>query len=1045
MKNNTLLRNNIRWLVMACLLFFSGATYAQSLNLKGTIVDDSNLPIIGASVLEKGTTNGAVSDIDGNFSLHVGGQATLVVSYIGYKTQEIQVNGRSKINIILREDTHMLEETVVIGYGTLKKSDMTGAISSVDVDELASRATVNPAEALQGKISGVNIQKGSGLAGSGVSIKIRGISTFGSNEPLCIIDGFPGDIDGVNPQDIESMEILKDGAASAIYGSVAANGVIIVTTKNGKKGDVKIDFSSFLTSKKVAKSLNMLDASEYKSMHKQMYDNWNAYAIATGQEGEVVDLPTYITKDSNVNTDWQDAMQRTGFLQNYMFSVRGGSDVAQYSISYNHVDEKGIFLGNRFKQDNARAKLRLSKYIFDVDANIAFKVTDSQGTKFSLKEMYMISPLVPIYDESREYGFGLTDFDELPNNRNVMADHHYKEAWGKAYHTTANIGLTVNFTDWLSFKTSYAYRGEHSRGGYHNPPYISDPKSPVKYPSSGANSSYWEEQIIDNIINFNKDFGRHSVNAMLGSSITQQKNDWNGVGVEGKKTDYSVVDGDLTSTDNPAGFLDPSFPTVNAGEGGTFSGNGSFWKYNRASFFGRVNYNYADRYLAQLTMRYDGSSKFGSDERWGSFPSLALGWRVSEEAFFPKDIALNNLKLRFSWGRLGNENALGKYDFLALISSSNWLGLGYVKGNGANPWPASIATDLENRSLKWETTDTKNIGVDFGFFDNALTGAINYYHNATKDLLITKALPASAGLNSPILNVGEIENNGFEFELNWNHSISDFNYNVGFNMFTTRNRVKSLADDGQVLFGEGLKYGSEHFPTQTKVGKPIGAFYLYQMDGIFQSQEEVDAHVNSEGKPLQPNAAPGDIRFIDVNGDGELNEDDKKYSGSGIPKFEANLNLGASYKGFDFSVVLGSAFGHKLYNANKYFYEGMNSASNMMTSTLNAWTPENKSNKVPRAIYQDPNGNMKESTRYLEKGNFLKLRQLQLGYTLPKSLTKKAYIEHLRFYVSGENLFTITGYDGIDPEFSRGVLNGGIDRHIYPFTRSYTFGVQLSF
>ena len=1045
MNNKMLLNSNIRWLFLCVMILIPSALFAQNLKLTGTIVDDGGIPIIGASVLEKGTTNGTISDVDGQFTLDVGAQSTLVVSYIGYKTQEILVKGKSNINVTLKEDALMLDETIVIGYGSIKKSDMTGAISSVNVDELASRATVNPGEALQGKIAGVNIQKGNGLAGSGVSIKIRGVKTFGSNEPLCIIDGFPGDLNSVNPQDIESMEVLKDGAASAIYGSVAANGVIIVTTKNGKKGDVKIDFSTFLSVKKVAKQLKMLNASEYKSMHKQMYENWNAYAIATGKENEVVDFPTYINKESDVDTDWQGAMQRTGILQNYMVSVRGGSDLAQYSISYNRADENGIYLGNNFRQDNVRAKLRLSKYIFDIDANVAFKVTDFKNPQYSLKEMYMISPLVPIYDESREYGYGLTDFDQLPNNRNVMADHHYKDAWSKAYHTTANVGLTINITDWLNFKTSYAYRGEHSRSGTHTPPYVSDTRSPVKYPSSSSSTAYWDEQIFDNVLNFNKDFGRHSINAMLGSSITTEKYRWEGVSVEGKKTVYKVLEGELNSSDEPSGFLDPSFPTIDAGAGGTFSGEGSFWKYNRASFFGRINYNYADRYLAQITMRYDGSSKFGSDERWGSFPSVALGWRISEEAFFPKDIALNNLKLRFSWGRLGNENALGKYDFLALITSSNWLGLGYVKGNGANPWPASIATGLENRSLKWETTDTKNIGVDFGFFNNKLSGALNYYQNNTKDLLITKVLPPSAGLNSPILNVGEIENNGFEFELNWNDNIGDFNYNVGFNMFTTRNRVTSLADKGQVLYGEGLKYGEEHFPTQTKVGKPIGAFYLYEANGIFKSQDEVDAYVNADGKKIQSKAAPGDIRFRDVNGDGTINEDDKVYAGSGIPKVEANLNLGGSYKGFDFSVVLGSAFGHKIYNANKYFYEGMNSSSNFLRSSLNAWTPENPNTSVPRAIFQDPNGNLKESTRFLEKGDFLRLRQLQFGYTLPKALTMKAYIEHLRFYVSGENLFTITGYDGIDPEFSRGVLNTGIDRHIYPFTRSFTVGAQLSF
>lgn len=1043
MKNDYLIKNSIRYLMLCLLFFFSGTTYAQSLKMSGSILDINGDPIIGAGIVERGTTNGTISDIDGLFHLEVKPNSTLVVSYMGYKTQEILVKSQTRLNIVLEEDSHLLEETVVIGYGTMKKSDMTGAISSVDVDKLANQATVNPAEALQGKIAGVNIQKGSGLAGSGVSIKIRGVKTFGSNEPLCIIDGFPGDINGVNPQDIESMEVLKDGAAAAIYGSVAANGVIIITTKNGKKGDVKVDFSSFLSFKSVAKSLEMLDSDGYKYMHKQMYDNWNAYAQETGEKQ--VGLPEYINKESDVNTDWQDAMQRSGLLQNYMVSFRGGSDKAQYSLSYNHVDEKGVFLGSDFRQENARAKLFMSKYIFDVDANLAFKYTDSNAPQYQIKEMYMISPLVPIYDKNQEYGYGLTDFDGIPNNRNVMADHHYRDRTSKKYHTTANVGLTMHLTDWLSFKTSYAYRGEHSRGTYHTPKYIADKKSKTDYPSNDVSTSYWEEQIFDNVLNFNKTFNKHSVNAMAGSSITSEKYRWEGVGVEGKTTVHKIVDGKLVSTDEPAGFLDESFPTIDAGIGGTYSGNGSWWKYNRASFFGRLNYNYDNRYLIQATMRYDGSSKFGSDSRWGSFPSVALGWRISEEAFFPKNNIVSNLKLRFSWGRLGNEGALGKYDFLAKITTSNSFYQGYVKGNGANPWPGSIARGLENRSLKWETTDTKNFGIDFGFFNNSLTGALNYYHNVTKDLLITKALSPSAGLDNPILNVGEIQNNGFEFELNWNQTVRDFSYNIGFNMFTTRNRVNALADAAQVLYGEGLKYGDEHFPTQTKVGKPIGSFYLYKTDGIFQSADEVSKHVDKEGNLIQPKAQAGDIRFVDVDGDGTIGDNDKVYAGSGIPKVEANINFNASYKGFDLSVILGSAFGHKLYNGNKYFYEGMNSGSNFLRSSLDAWRPDNTNTSVPRAIYQDPNGNMKESDRFLENGNFLRLRQLQLGYTIPKQLTMKAKIERLRFYVSGENLFTITGYDGIDPEFSRGVLNTGVDKMIYPFTRSFTIGAQLSF
>lgn len=583
----------------------------------------------------------------------------------------------------------------------------------------------------------------------------------------------------------------------------------------------------------------------------------------------------------------------------------------------------------------------MSKYIFDIDANMAFKFTDSKQPEYQLKEMYMISPLVPIYNENEQYGFGLTNFDDLPNNRNVMADQHYEKSTDKKYHTTANIALTANFTSWLSFKTSYAYRGEHQRQTYHTPAYIADEKAKRDYPYHSETTACWEEHVWENVLSFNKSFGKHSVNAVAGTSTMARRYTWNSVGVEGKTTTYKVEDGQLVVGEQPGGFLDPSFSTIGAGSGGTFDGDGSKWDYRRVSFFGRVNYNFNNRYLIQATVRSDGSSKFGADNRWGFFPSVAVGWRISEEAFFPKDIVLNNLKLRASWGRLGNENALGYYDFLALISTYNTKYQGYVKGNGDNAWAGSIARGLENRSLKWETTDTKNIGVDFGLFNNKLTGALNYYYNQTEELLITKALPPSAGLANPILNVGKIRNSGVEFEVNWADTKGDFDYSVGMNFSTTKNKVVELADKGQVLYGEGLKYGTEHFPTQTRVGKPIGAFYLYKTAGLFQSDAEARQYVNSDGEEYQPFADAGDIRFVDTNGDGTIDDDDKVYCGSGIPTLEVNLNLSAGYKGFDLSVVLGSAWGHKIYNDNKYFYEGMNSGSNFLTSSLNAWTPQN--------------------------------------------------------------------------------------------------------
>ena len=1016
----------------------------KSGTMRGTVLDDKGEPIIGASVIVKGESGkGAVTDLDGNFTLDVPAGALLSVSYLGYDTQEVKARHGSPLTITMREDTKALDEVVVIGYGTMKKSDMTGAITSVDTEDMARRATTNPAEALQGKIAGVNIMKAGGNAGAGISVKIRGVKSFGSNEPLYIIDGFPGDIDNVNPQDIASMEVLKDGAAAAIYGSVAANGVIIITTKNGKKGETHIEFNTYLSFTDVAKTLEMTNAEQFKTTIKNMFENYRAqYPNAT--DGAT---PDYATTNTGVDTDWQDRMLRTGLSQNYMFSVRGGSETARYSVSYNHADDKGIFLGNDFRQDNARMKMHMQKYIFDIDANLGFRYTKSKQPQYSLKEMYRTSPLLPVYDENETYGYALASTLGLPASNNVMADYHYRDAATKKYHTTANVSVGVKIAPWLNFKTSYAYRGVHYRYNLHYPDFISNGQNPYEYPYSSESTYYWEEQVIDNVLNFDKKFGKHSVNAMVGSSITSRKYQENGVSVTGKTTKYSVdSNGNLVTKEEAAGFLDPNFTTIDAGAGGTYSGNGTNWKYNRASFFGRVNYNYDNRYLVQATVRYDGSSKFGANNRWGSFPSVAVGWRISEEAFFPKNSVVSNLKFRASWGRLGNEDALGYYDFQALITKYNTMTGGYIWGSGSTPHAGAASWNIERANLKWETTDTKNVGFDLGLFNNKLTGTINYYVNQTSDLLITKCLSPSAGYENPILNVGKIRNNGVEIELNWADKVKDFEYQVGVNFSTTNNKVVELASQGQALPCTGLLYDTDHVPAYAKEGKPISGFYLYKTAGLFQSDAEAANYVNKDGERLLPNAKAGDIKFVDVNGDGVIDESDKEYCGTGIPKVEANLNFSASYKGFDLSFSIGGAFGHKLYNGNKYFYEAMSAPTNFLSSVANAWTPTNTNTDVPRAVYNDPNGNSRESERFLENGDYVRMRQAQIGYTLPTSLLKKIHIEKLRFYVSGDNLFTITGYSGIDPEFSTSSpLNSGIDRHIYPFTRAYTIGAQLTF
>lgn len=1028
--------------IMLFLLFIPSSAYAQNYQLKGYVLDTANEPLIGANVIVAGTTNGVISGLDGGFTLSVSPNDRIEVSYMGYIKQIIPLNGRKTIKVIMQDDSQLLEETVVIGYGTLKKSDMTGAISSVDVESLASRATTNPAEALQGKVAGVSILKSGGNAGASISVKIRGIKTMGSNEPLYIIDGFPGDITTVNTQDIEAMEILKDGAAAAIYGSVAANGVVIVTTKNGKKGDVKVDFNTFFQFTSAAKKFEMLNADEYLNVHNMMYENAEAkkigYLTFTDSDGR-------LKNPTGFDTNWQDEMLRGGLSQNYNVNVRGGSDIAKYSVSYNHSDEKGILRGNKYVQDNARMKLNVQKYIFNFDASLSLKVTQSQQPQYSIKEMYAMAPLVPVYDEDQPSGYGLNEMKvdgvrlELPNNRNVMADDHFKHKKSNGYDLIGNIGLTVDFAPWLKFKTAYAYRGYYTNTKYHSEKFTADVQGQQLYPYNYDYNSYWFEQTFDNVLTFDKTFGKHSLNVMAGSSLTAARKDWSQINVEGKKTVYDVVNGKLDIKDEAAGFFDPTSPTIDAGNGGTFTGNGSFWNYNRASFFGRVNYSYGGKYMLQATVRADGSSKFGKNNRWGVFPSVALGWRISEEEFFSKDI-MSNLKLRVSWGRLGNENALGYY-YAPTMTNDNTQWMSYIQGG--NPWPGMSNLYLVNDDLRWETTDTKNIGFDFGLFNNKLSGSLNYYYNTTEDLLIEKVMPPSAGIYNPTVNVGKMVNKGFELELNYGDNINGFDYNIGFNLSTIHNEMLK-ADPNQVLYGSAWK-GDGHFVTQTLKGYPVASFWLYQTDGIFQTDAEAAAYVNSAGERLQPSAKAGDIRFKDVDGNGSIDSGDKVYSGSGIPKVEANLSFSGSYKNFDLSFQFGSAWGHKLYNVNRLYYEGMDAGRNYFTSTMNAWTPQNAGTSMPRAVLGDPNENTRESDRFLENGNFVRLRQLQLGYSLSRALAKKMYLEKCRLYVSGENLFTITKYSGIDPEFSSSILDTGVDSFVYPFTRSFVVGLQVTF
>lgn len=1006
----------------------------------GVVIDNLGDPIIGAAVMIKGTKTGSTTDVDGNFTVDISGNnAVLSIQYLGYHSQEVLVGQSSSLEIKLLESDQALEEVVVIGYGTMKKRDLTAAITSVESDKISTKAATNPAEALQGVVSGVSVLKSSGLAGSEVSIKIRGINTFGSNEPLYIIDGFYGDINNLNPNDIESIDILKDGAASAIYGSIAANGVVIVTTKSGKEGKVVVDLNSYASMRKIAKRVELLDGEGYVAVHEQMYENAGralpSYVLNPGVRGQ-----------EPYNTNWQDEVFRTGVSLNQSVSVRGGLKDTKFALSANVTDDKGILINNDFTKQNVRAKISTKKNIFTIDGNMGFRASKQSKPYIPLMDTYMISPLVPVYDKEAEGGYGLTNlWKDMASNINPIANTENRTGWQKRQHFDGSFSVGVDIMEGLNFKTSYGYRGNNYQDYEHYRKFTADPKSPVQYPFYEEQRGYWEEQTFDNVLSYNKEVNEHTFNFMIGTSMNKEQSSWSQVGVEGKTTIYSVSNGKLVHTEEPAGFPNQDFMTINAGKGGTFSGSGTKYRYNRMSYFGRLNYNFGSRYLFQFSMRRDGSSKFESKNRWGTFPSFAAGWRINNESFFPQVDAISNLKLRASWGKLGNEVALGYYDSYSRMSTSNTLWLGSVQGSGSNPWLGTIAPGLEDKDLKWETTESINIGFDFGFFNNKLNGTINYYNNTTRDLLIAKPLSVSSGLATPILNVGKMRNQGVEFDINYADKTGEVSYNIGMNLSYLKNEVVRMADATQFYEGTGLNRGDAHFVNRTQQGQPVGAYFLYTTDGIFQSEQEVKAHVDRKGNPLQPYAKPGDIRFKDVNGDGVIDDNDKTFMGSGMPKVEANMNLGASYKGFDFSAIIGSGWGHKLYNGNRFYFEGMASGSNFMATTLNAWTVENPNTSMPRAVLGDPNDNRRESDRFLEKGDFIRLRQVQLGYTLPPHVLKMLRMDNLRFYISGENLATWTKYDGTDPEFATSILNTGLDRFVFPFTRSYTFGMQLTF
>ena len=1070
-------------LIFAIMALSCANAFAQQVT--GTVKDAAGEPVIGAAVVVEGTTNGTTVDLDGNFVLNaVPSDAVLVVSSIGYKTAHVPVGGGS-LNIILEEDSTMLEETVVVGYGVQKKSVVTAAISSITSEDLKSQSQTRVDNLLQGMTSGVVVTTPSGAPDAAGQVRVRGVGSINGSDPLYIIDGFAvsGGIDYLNPNDIERIEVLKDAASGAVYGARAANGVILVTTKQGQKGKTKVNYDFSYGWQNPWRKPSVLNATEYAIMMNEGYINSGS--------APVYDNPY----EFGEGTDWVGLIfNNNAPVMKHDLNISGGSDKLTYSTSFGYLSREGTIGGNygRSNYDRFTVRQTLNSVLFDNTAdrswlnkmtfntNVSYAHINSTGisnnSEFAspLGSALGMSPLLDVYATPEEEEAYKTMYPE-------GYAHIVRDATGRAYtvvdgnvyneqtHPLASLSLPgtkydtdkfivngaaeINIWDNLKFRSSVgidlAFWGNH---GYTKQYFLSSKSynyntvaSETTYDKDGnatttekinyAESAQQEMNRalrwqVENVISYDKTFGKHSVAAVLGQTAIRSTSSNVGANARGLMYPY-----------------DEWKISVNNTTGQQADGNRNGWgswnsiAYSLLSYFGRVSYNYDERYMAEATMRADASSNFGPSNKWGYFPSVSLGWNMKNEEFL-KDVPwLSALKLRGSWGINGNDN-IGSFRYAVYMSTGN----NYTFGSGANGSETiSIGAKpngLANPNAKWEQSIQTDLGVDVGFLGNRVTFTADWYDKRTSGMLMAMQVPGYAGDSAPIGNVGTMSNSGVELDLSYRDNYGDFSWNISANATYTKNVLTELGDDATSLYGSSHKIGQL---TRGIVGLPFPYFYGHKSDGIFQNAEEVAAHVNKDGNLLQPNAQPGDVRFLDVDGDGDIDDDDRTYIGKGTPDWSFGLNVGFEWKGIDFNMLLQGVVGNQVFNVTRrtdlYYI-------NLPKTILNRWTGEGTSNTQPRFMFDSPNNNYRSSDLWVEDASFLRARNVQLGYTLPQKWTQKVAVQRFRVYVQAENLFTLTKYSGCDPEVTGG--NGfssdlGVDRGVYPQSRTFSVGVNLNF
>ena len=1027
--------------LMLSFLFLLASTlaFAQT-EASGTIVDNTGEPIIGATVMEKGTSNGTVTDIDGNFRLKTASGSTLVISYIGFATQELPA--QAGMQITMTDDTNELNEVVVTGYQVQRKADLTGAVSVVNVDELQKQNENNPMKALQGRVPGMNISADGNPSGA-ATVRIRGNGTLNDNDPLYIIDGVPtkAGMHELNGNDIESIQVLKDAASASIYGSRAANGVIIITTKKGKDGKVRVDFDGSIAASMYAHRMKVLNAEQWGQAfwqarvndHLDPNNNNLGYRFDWGydQQGNPqlnsVIMSKYLDAANTVeaaNTDWFDESTRTGVVQNYNVSVSNGNERGSAFFSLGYYKNLGVIKTSDFERYSARmnTEYKLIGDVLSIGENFTLNRTSEVGAPGGfLENALQFNPNYPIYNTAGEFANLTGGYADRENPRSTLsrnADNRYTY-----WRTFGDVHLNLAPFKGFNLRTTFGIDYSQKQQRIFTYPLLN---GNVARDENGveAKQEHWMKWMWNAVATYNIEVGLHRADALLGVELNRQDDVW----FSGYRQNYDVLNTD---------YMWPS-----AGAEGTDKAYGSGSGFSLVSFFGKVNYTYADRYLASVTVRRDGSSRFGKNNKYGTFPSVSLGWRISEEAWMKNTKSwLDNLKLRASWGQTGNQEIsnTARYTLYTTTGSLNFGGDSYNTGydiqgtNGGRILDSGFKRNqIGNDNIKWETTTQTNIGLDFGFLGNSLYGSFDWYNKKTTDILVNMPGVGVMGEGSAMwINAGEMLNRGIELTLGYRGKAGDFQYDLTANLGTNRNKITKLPETiaaRGTFGGNGVKSVVDH---------PMGAQVGYIFDGIFQNQEEVDNHAHQEG------AGVGRMRFLDLNNDGYITEADQDWIYDPTPDFTYGLNAYLQYKNFDFTMFWQGMQGNDVitidYKRQTDLWAGVNVPNlNKGIRVLDAWSPSNTGSTIPALTTMDTNNETRVSSYYVENGSFLKLRTIQFGYNLPTDLVKKLYMQRLRVYVSAQNLLTIKSknFTGVDPE---------VPTFGYPIPLNVTFGLNVSF